>query len=125
MTIDVDTSTGTVHLNIAGQYNADQLLVLLKRIAGARNKVARDPHLLATPPWMAPRATCHTALVNHTGPDSVIAFRFPGLGWIGSTMSANMRMQFVKLLLEQQSRALGPDVAGIPPAPRPSPVHRG
>lgn len=105
MTIKVDPASGTVRLDVAGSYNADELLELLKALSAARAKVAKDP---ARPGeiWVAPKASCHTQLLDASGPDSLLAINFPGIGWIGATLAPVTRAQVISLLAAQQATAM-------------------
>lgn len=117
MTIKADPASGTVRLDIAGSYDADELLALLKSISAARSTIAKDP---ARPGdiWVAPKASCHTQLLDSVGPDSLLAFNFPGIGWIGATLSPVTRAQVIGLLATQQANvASGKVSAAAAPAP--------
>lgn len=102
MTITVEAASSTVQLDISGSYDAEQLLELIKELCAARGRIAKDP---AKPGeiWLAPRASCHTQLMPTNGPESMLAISFPGLGWIGATMSAVTRAQLIGLLATQQA----------------------
>lgn len=102
MTIQVDATTASVRLDINGSYNAEELLALLKSLSAARAKIAADP---ARPGdiWVAPKASCHTQLLDAAGPDSLLAINFPGIGWIGATLSPTTRAQVISLLAAQQA----------------------
>ena len=116
MTIKVDTTSGTVQVDISGSYGAEQLLELVKRLAAARAQVAKDP---AQPGeiWVAPMASCHAQLMGQHGPDSLLAFKFPGLGWIGATLGTPTRAQLISLLATQQS------VVAVSAATTPAPAE--
>lgn len=120
MTFQLDTTTGTVQIDLHGSYTADQLLDLIKRLSAARGKLAKD----ATKPgeiWVAPLASCHVQLMGDAGPESLLAFRFPGLGWIGATMTTAARAQLISLLAAQQAIVANrPAVAAPAPAVEPS-----
>ena len=115
MTIQPDKTTGTVQIDVQGSYTPDQLLDLIKRLSAARAKLAKDP---ATPGEIrvAPVASCHVQLMGDAGPESLLAFRFPGLGWIGATMTAPARAQLISLLAAQQA-IVANRVADTAPAP--------
>ena len=104
MTIKVDAASGTVRLDIAGNYNAEELLELLKSLSAARAKVAKDP-VRPGEIWVAPKASCHTQLLDAAGPDSLLAINFPGIGWIGATLAPVTRAQVISLLAAQQATA--------------------
>lgn len=115
MSIDVDRLTGTVRLDLQGSYTPAQLLSLVKELAAARAQLVDDP---AEPGemWLAPRAACHTKLLGARGPDTLIGFRFPGLGWIGATLGSTMRARLLSLLAAQQVNALPAEPAAPAPA---------
>jgi hypothetical protein len=116
MTIKVDAASGTVRLDIAGSYDAEQLLELLKSLSAARAKVAKDP---ARPGeiWVAPKASCHTQLLGADGPESLLAINFPGLGWIGATLAPVTRAQVISLLAAQQANVASAAGAKETPSP--------
>lgn len=116
MSIEVDLHTRRVRIDVAGSFNADELLDLLKSLAAARAQVANDP---ARPGdvWVAPKAAVHTQLMGTDGPESLLALQFPGIGWIGATLSPAVRAQLIGLLANQQAT-----VAMVPAAPVQLPV---
>ncbi len=118
MKMEVDAAAGTVQLEVSGSYTADQLLELVKVLTAARAKVAKDP---AKPGdiWVAPRASCHTQLMEHAGPESLLAINFPGIGWIGATLNATVRAQLIALLATQQATVVQ---AAVPAATAPEPA---
>lgn len=117
MTIKVDAASGTVQLDLTGSYTAEELLDLVKALTGARAQVAKDP---AKPGdiWVAPRASCHTQLMDKAGPDSLLAISFPGIGWVGATLNPAMRAQLISLLAAQQCTVVQ---ASSPAAAAPEP----
>ena len=118
MTIQVDPQSDSVQLEISGRYSAAQLLDLIKALTGARAQVAKDP-LKPGDIWVAPRASCHTQLMEQTGPDSLLAISFPGIGWIGATLNPAVRAQLVSLLATQQATVVQA-AAPLPATPQPT-----
>ena len=119
MTFKLDTTTGTVQIDLHGSYTAEQLLELIKRLSAARGKLAKDS---AKPGeiWVAPQASCHAQLMGEAGPESLLAFRFPGLGWVGATMGAAARAQLISLLAAQQAIVARQVATPAPAVPEPS-----
>jgi hypothetical protein len=115
MSIEVDTAARTVRLDASGTYTAEQLLDLLKALSAARAQIAKDP---ARPGdiWVAPRASVHTQLMDQAGPETLLALSFPGLGWIGATMTGSVRAQLLSLLAAQQAAVLQAAAPAAPPA---------
>lgn len=115
MTITVETASGTVQLDISGSYTAEQLLELIKELCAARGRIAKDPPKPGEI-WLAPRAACHTQLMPVAGPESMLAISFPGIGWIGATMTPGTRAQLISLLAAQQATVVtaAPAVAVVP-----------
>ncbi|GAP33662.1 hypothetical protein ABXN37_00550 [Piscinibacter sakaiensis] len=109
MTIEVDARTATVRVEIDGHFTPQQVLALVKQLAAARAQLADDPPEPGEV-WLAARPPCHTKLMGK-GPDTLLAFRFPGLGWIGATLAASMRARLISLLAAQQVQALPQDGA--------------
>jgi hypothetical protein len=111
MTIEVDEASATVRLALSGDYTAEQLLDLLKQLSAARARIAKDPARPADI-WVAPKASCHVQMLPPSGPESLLAVNFPGIGWIGATLSPGTRAQVISLLAAQQAT-----VATAAPAP--------
>ena len=116
MTLKLDTTTGTVQIDLHESFNADQLLELIKRLSAARGKLVKDA-LKPGEIWVAPLANCHAQLMGDAGPESLLAFRFPGLGWIGATMNTAARAQLISLLAAQQAIVANRPTVAAPAPP--------
>lgn len=115
MTIEVDESGATVRLALAGEYTAEQLLELLKQLTAARARIAKDPPRPADI-WVAPKASCHVQMLPPSGPESLLAINFPGIGWIGATLGTGTRAQVISLLAAQQATVATAASAPVAPA---------
>lgn len=82
MNIEVDTTLGTVTLDISGTYTADQLRQVLQSICEARAQIAQEP---ASPVGhelpIVRNAAWHTSAIDGDLNTGLLAFLLPGFGW--------------------------------------------
>lgn len=115
------TATGTIRLNVVGEFSVEEVKHLLARIAQARSQIANEPGspvdlpipTVVSPGW-------HTQLASDgAGSNTFLAFRHPGFGWVGFTMPPVHRVQLAACLIAQQGAAMASAAKGIVADPGP------
>jgi hypothetical protein len=112
MEISVDTTSGTVALDINGTYTAEQLLQLLYKLSEARKQVAQDPSSpVGQQVFVVPGANWFTEPLGTDTSSSLLTFLMPGFGWLGITLSNADRCRLAHYLTGQAVNTLAPPAA--------------
>ncbi len=109
MTVEI-TSTGTVLLQLVGEYSAEELTALIHELGEARARIAPNPStFVETRMPVALWPHWHTQLAPQREQDTLIAFNHPNFGWLGFVLPAQQRVQLAGALIAQQVVNMPPD----------------